>query len=48
MLLTPQQQEEIDQLRSNPQPTLRAVSAGMEKTPLQCATRSRPWICSSN
>ena len=30
MLLTPQQQEEIDQLRSNPQPTLRAVSAGME------------------
>ena len=31
MLLTPQQQEEIDQLRSNPQPTLRAVSAGMEK-----------------
>ena len=30
MLLTPQQQEEIDQLRSNPQLTLRAVSAGME------------------
>jgi len=30
MLLTPEQQEEIDQLRSNPQPTLRAVAPGME------------------
>jgi thymidylate synthase (FAD) len=30
MLLTPKQQEEIDQLRSNPQPTLRAVAPGME------------------
>ena len=30
MLLTPEQQEEIDQLRSNPQLTLRAVAPGME------------------
>jgi|TARA_B110000971_G_scaffold42668_1_gene42035 thymidylate synthase (FAD) len=30
MLLTPEQQEEIDQLRSKPQPTLRAVAPGME------------------
>ena len=30
MLLTPEQQEEIDQLRSNPQPTLRAVAPGMD------------------
>ena len=30
MLLTPEQQEEIDQLRSTPQPTLRAVAPGME------------------
>ena len=30
MLLTPEQQEEIDQLRSNPVPTLRAVAPGME------------------
>ena len=30
MLLTPEQQEEIDQLRSNPQPTLRAVAPGIE------------------
>ena len=30
MLLTPEQQEEIDQLRSKPQPTLRAVVPGME------------------
>ena len=30
MLLTPEQQEEIDQLRLNPQPTLRAVAPGME------------------
>jgi thymidylate synthase (FAD) len=31
MLLTPEQQEEIDQLRSNPQLTLRAVAPGMEE-----------------
>ena len=30
MPLTPEQQEEIDQLRSNPVPTLRAVAPGME------------------
>jgi thymidylate synthase (FAD) len=30
MLLTPEQQEEIDQLRSTPQLTLRAVAPGME------------------
>tara|TARA_B100000787_G_scaffold127351_1_gene96433 strand:+ start:2099 stop:3007 length:909 start_codon:yes stop_codon:yes gene_type:complete len=30
MRLTPEQQEEIDQLRSNPQPTLRAVAPGIE------------------
>ena len=30
MLLTQQQNEEIEQQRSNPQPTLRAVSEGME------------------
>ena len=30
MLLTQQQNEEIEQQRSNPQPTLRAVSKGME------------------
>ena len=30
MLLTPEQQEEIDQLRSNPQLTLRAVAPGMD------------------
>ena len=30
MLLTPEQQEEIDQLRSNPRSTLRAVAPGME------------------
>lgn len=31
MPLTPEQQAEIDEQRSNPQPTLRAVSRGMEK-----------------
>ena len=30
MRLTPEQQEEIDQLRLNPQPTLRAVAPGIE------------------
>ena len=30
MPLTPEQQEEIDQLRSNSVPTLRAVAPGME------------------
>lgn len=31
MPLTPEQQAEIDELRAHPQPTLRAVSPGMEK-----------------
>ena len=31
MPMTPEQQAEIDELRSNPQPTLRAVAEGMEK-----------------
>ncbi|MEP2534023.1 FAD-dependent thymidylate synthase [Shimia sp.] len=31
MSLTPEQQAEIDELRANPAPTLRAVSEGMEK-----------------
>ena len=34
MPLHPDQQAEIDALRANPQPTLRATAPGMEKTPL--------------